>query len=84
MTSQPPVTVTQKEEILKARRAPIRRRLKKRRITHDDIAAAAGCDRTLVVHYFAGRRPAPGVERVIREMLAKSRAPRNGAVQVAS
>jgi hypothetical protein len=65
--------VTQKIEALKARRAKVRARLKKRGILQEHIAAAAKCDRTLVVHYFAGRRSPESVERAIRELLAAGR-----------
>ena len=77
------VTVTQnagstQAEILrlKEKRAPLRRRCLKAkpRVRHEDIAARAKCDRTLVVHYFAGRRSPEAVETAIQQLLAERRA----------
>lgn len=68
------VTVTQSPAKLKASRAALQKKLRRVGITHDAIAALAKCDRTLVVHYFAGRRSASAVVAAIFQLLEQ----RNG------
>lgn len=76
------VTVTQTDEILKARRRREYERCQRDGITHDMIAAKARCHRTLVVHYFAARRSPKTVKGAIAALRAAAlheRKTRNGA-----
>jgi DNA-binding XRE family transcriptional regulator len=50
--------------------ARLKRKLKRRGYTQDDLAKVAGCDRTYINHFFAGRR-APRRLWIVLEALAQ-------------
>ena len=50
----------------------LRTKLKARKITHDQVAAAAGVGRTLVVHVLAGRAKSQNVLDTVKRLLAQS------------
>jgi len=52
--------------------AALRTKLKARKITHDQIAAAAGVGRTLVVHVLAGRAKSQNVVDTMKRLLAET------------
>lgn len=54
--------------------ARLKRELKARRITHDQVAEAARVGRTLVVHVLAGRAKSQNVVDTVKRMLAESEA----------
>jgi len=50
----------------------LRTKLKARKITHDQVATAAGVGRTLVVHVLAGRAKSQNVLDTVKRLLAQS------------
>jgi hypothetical protein len=55
----------------------LKRQLKSRGITHDQVAQAASVGRTLVVHVLAGRAKSQNVVDTVKRLLAEAR---NGVV----
>ena len=56
--------------------ARLKRKLKRRGFTQEQLAKLAGCDRTYINHFFAGRRRSPKRLRLFLEALAA-----NGAAE---
>jgi hypothetical protein len=50
----------------------LKRQLKARKITHDQVALAAGVGRTLVVHVLAGRAKSQNVVDTVKRLLAEA------------